>query len=305
MSVCIDLVMRFCFCFQVDIGIRAHRVAYHRPHHPSASNHLNLFFATFKGENAEFERQFLNGELEVELTPQVYTMKLEAGVYVEVVRPAVQQYRRTSLRGCQQLVRIIHRFLNHFLEQGTLAERIRSGGAGIPAFFTPTGFGTGMIVLFANYCPLYSIEGRQQYLDTLAPPVSCSFVHVHAISFLSILSILSILCILCILSIVIHLGGSPIKYKTKGVIEIASQAREARNFNGVDYIMEEAITGQYALIKVPIRGKKRMATKKNNYRAHVIVGVPLAADLVLYTLFALLILFLTSLVSCSRFVTHL
>ena len=48
--------------------------------------------SSYVGENKEFERQYLNGELEVELTPQ-----------------------------------------------GTLAERIRSGGAGIPAFFTPTG----------------------------------------------------------------------------------------------------------------------------------------------------------------------
>ena len=48
---------------------------------------------------------------------------------------------------------------------------------------------------------------------------------------------------------VIHTGGSPIKYKTKGVIEIPSQPREARTFNGVNYIMEEGITGDYALIK--------------------------------------------------------
>lgn len=51
--------------------------------------------ASYVGENAEFERQYLSGELELELTPQ-----------------------------------------------GTLAERIRAGGAGIPAFFTPTAFGT-------------------------------------------------------------------------------------------------------------------------------------------------------------------
>ena len=51
--------------------------------------------ASYVGENKEFERQFLNGELEVELTPQ-----------------------------------------------GTLAERLRAGGAGIPAFFTPAGVGT-------------------------------------------------------------------------------------------------------------------------------------------------------------------
>lgn len=51
--------------------------------------------SSYVGENKEFERQFLAGELEVELNPQ-----------------------------------------------GTLAERIRAGGAGIPAFFTPTGAGT-------------------------------------------------------------------------------------------------------------------------------------------------------------------
>ncbi len=51
--------------------------------------------SSYVGENAEFERQLLSGELEVELLPQ-----------------------------------------------GTLAERIRAGGAGIPAFFTPAGYGT-------------------------------------------------------------------------------------------------------------------------------------------------------------------
>ena len=51
--------------------------------------------SSYVGENAEFERQLLSGELEVDLIPQ-----------------------------------------------GTLAERIRAGGAGIPAFFTPAGFGT-------------------------------------------------------------------------------------------------------------------------------------------------------------------
>ena len=51
----------------------------------------------YVGENKEFERQYLSGELEVELTPQ-----------------------------------------------GTLAERLRAGGAGIPAFYTPTGAGTAV-----------------------------------------------------------------------------------------------------------------------------------------------------------------
>jgi len=51
--------------------------------------------STYVGENKTFERQFLEGDLEVELIPQ-----------------------------------------------GTFAEKIRAGGAGIPAFYTPTGFGT-------------------------------------------------------------------------------------------------------------------------------------------------------------------
>ncbi|HYO34425.1 MAG TPA: CoA transferase subunit A [Nocardioidaceae bacterium] len=56
---------------------------------------LRRMTASYVGENKEFERQYLHGELEVELTPQ-----------------------------------------------GTLAERLRAGGAGIPAFFTATGVGT-------------------------------------------------------------------------------------------------------------------------------------------------------------------
>ncbi len=56
---------------------------------------IKKMISSYVGENAEFERQLLAGELEVELIPQ-----------------------------------------------GTLAERIRAGGAGIPAFFTPAGYGT-------------------------------------------------------------------------------------------------------------------------------------------------------------------
>jgi len=56
---------------------------------------VRKMIASYVGENAEFERQLLSGELEVELIPQ-----------------------------------------------GTLAERCRAGGAGIPAFYTPAGFGT-------------------------------------------------------------------------------------------------------------------------------------------------------------------
>jgi 3-oxoacid CoA-transferase A subunit len=56
---------------------------------------VRKMISSYVGENEEFERQLLSGELEVELIPQ-----------------------------------------------GTLAERIRAGGAGIPAFFTPAGYGT-------------------------------------------------------------------------------------------------------------------------------------------------------------------
>ncbi|CAG5040280.1 unnamed protein product [Parnassius apollo] len=104
---------------------------------------IKRMIASYVGENAEFERQFLSGELEVELTPQ-----------------------------------------------GTLAERIRAGGAGIPAFFTPTGYGT-----------------------------------------------------------LIHEGGSPIKYTKDGKIDISSSPRLEQQFNGKDFIMEEAITGDFALVK--------------------------------------------------------
>ncbi|CBY13140.1 unnamed protein product [Oikopleura dioica] len=87
---------------------------------------VKRMIASYVGENKEFERQFLTGELEVELTPQ-----------------------------------------------GTLAEKIRAGGAGVPAFYTPTGVGT-----------------------------------------------------------LIHHG-----------------ARESKVFNGTEYIMEESITGDFALVK--------------------------------------------------------
>ena len=59
------------------------------------SRQVTKMIATYVGENKEFERQFLDGEIEVELVPQ-----------------------------------------------GTFAERLRAGGAGIGGFFTPTGYGT-------------------------------------------------------------------------------------------------------------------------------------------------------------------
>src|SRR6476620_6034917 len=60
-----------------------------------ATRQIRKMISSYVGENKEFERQFLSGELELEFNPQ-----------------------------------------------GTLAERLRAGGAGIPAFFTRTGYGT-------------------------------------------------------------------------------------------------------------------------------------------------------------------
>jgi 3-oxoacid CoA-transferase A subunit len=71
--------------------------------------------STYVGENATFERQFLSGELEVELVPQ-----------------------------------------------GTFAERIRAGGAGIPAFYTPTGVGT----VVAEGKEQRDFHGRTYVLET-------------------------------------------------------------------------------------------------------------------------------------------
>ncbi|KAJ2718815.1 Succinyl-CoA:3-ketoacid coenzyme A transferase 1, mitochondrial [Coemansia sp. Benny D115] len=99
--------------------------------------------SSYVGENKEFARQYLSGELELELVPQ-----------------------------------------------GTLAEKLRAGGAGIPAFFTATGFGTA-----------------------------------------------------------IQHGGTPIKYGKDGTAVIEAPPREVRQFGGRNYLMENSITGDFALIK--------------------------------------------------------
>ncbi|KAG8598994.1 hypothetical protein GDO81_002831 [Engystomops pustulosus] len=104
---------------------------------------IKRMVASYVGENAEFERQYLQGELEVELIPQ-----------------------------------------------GTLAEKVRAGGAGIPAFYTPTGYGT-----------------------------------------------------------LIQEGGAPIKYNKDGTIAIASKPKEVKEFNGRQFVMENSITGDFALVK--------------------------------------------------------
>lgn len=76
---------------------------------------VRKMISSYVGENAEFERQLLSGELEVDLVPQ-----------------------------------------------GTLAERIRAGGAGIPAFFTATGYGTEI----ANGKEAREIDGRWYILES-------------------------------------------------------------------------------------------------------------------------------------------
>lgn len=104
---------------------------------------IKRMVSSYVGENKEFERQYLSGELEVELTPQ-----------------------------------------------GTLAERIRAGGAGVAAFYTATGVGT----LFQQ-------------------------------------------------------GGLPVRFGENQVPELESDPKEVREFNGRQYVLEEAITGDVTLIK--------------------------------------------------------
>ena len=87
---------------------------------------VRKMIATYVGENKEFERQFLSGELAVDLVPQ-----------------------------------------------GTFAERIRAGGAGIGGFFTPTGYGT----LAAEGKETRIIDGRPYVLEA---PLSADFAFVKA-----------------------------------------------------------------------------------------------------------------------------
>lgn len=75
---------------------------------------IRKMISSYVGENATFERQYLNKELELEFAPQ-----------------------------------------------GTLAERLRAGGAGIPAFFTPTGVGT----IVAEGKEVRNIDGRDYVLE--------------------------------------------------------------------------------------------------------------------------------------------
>jgi 3-oxoacid CoA-transferase subunit A len=83
---------------------------------------IKKMISSYVGENKEFERQYLAGELELEFTPQ-----------------------------------------------GTLAEKLRAGGAGIPAFFTATGVGT----IVAEGKEVREFDGRKYVLErSLVPDVS-------------------------------------------------------------------------------------------------------------------------------------
>jgi 3-oxoacid CoA-transferase subunit A len=87
-----------------------------------ATRQIKKMIASYVGENKEFERQYLAGELELEFTPQ-----------------------------------------------GTLAEKLRAGGAGIPAFFTKTGVGT----IVANGKEIREFDGVNYVMErALVPDVS-------------------------------------------------------------------------------------------------------------------------------------
>ena len=111
-----------------------------------AEHRISRVIGSYVGENREFARQFLAGEIQLELTPQ-----------------------------------------------GTLAERLRAGGAGIPAFYTATGVGT-------------------QVAD----------------------------------------GGLPWRYHADGTVAVASEPKEVGVFGGREYILEESITTDFALVRASV-----------------------------------------------------
>ncbi|MFV2118811.1 CoA transferase subunit A [Streptomyces sp. Act-28] len=108
-----------------------------------AAGRIARVTGSYIGANKEFARQYLAGELEVELIPQ-----------------------------------------------GTLAERLRAGGAGIPAFYTPAGVGTQVAE-----------------------------------------------------------GGLPWRYDGSGGVALASPAKEVREFDGAEYVLERGIRTDFALVR--------------------------------------------------------
>ncbi|MBL1290596.1 CoA transferase subunit A [Streptomyces sp. NE06-03E] len=108
-----------------------------------SAGRISRVTGSYIGANKEFARQYLGGELELELIPQ-----------------------------------------------GTLAERLRAGGSGIPAFYTPAGVGT-------------------QVAD----------------------------------------GGLPWRYDGEGGVSLASPAKEVRDFDGTEYVLEHGIRTDFALVR--------------------------------------------------------
>jgi 3-oxoacid CoA-transferase subunit A len=102
--------------------------------------------SSYVGENREFARQYLSGELEVELCPQ-----------------------------------------------GTLAERLRAGGSGVPAFYTAAGVGTWVAE-----------------------------------------------------------GGLPWRYAGDGTVALASPAKEVREFDGAEYVLEHGIVCDFGLVRAAV-----------------------------------------------------
>lgn len=93
-----------------------------------ATRQIKKMISSYVGENKEFERQYLSGELELEFTPQ-----------------------------------------------GTLAEKLRAGGAGIPAFFTRTGVGT----IVAEGKEIREFDGDKYVMErSLVPEVSLVKAHI-------------------------------------------------------------------------------------------------------------------------------
>ncbi|MCM5678410.1 CoA transferase subunit A [Schlegelella sp. S2-27] len=93
-----------------------------------ATRQIKKMISSYVGENKEFERQYLSGELELEFTPQ-----------------------------------------------GTLAEKLRAGGAGIPAFFTRTGVGT----IVAEGKEVRQFDGVPYVMErSLVPDISLVKAHI-------------------------------------------------------------------------------------------------------------------------------
>lgn len=145
---------------------------------------------SYVGANRVIEKEFLDGNIELELTPQ--------GTLAGFMTQAVSD-----------LILLIQLYVG--------AERIRAGGAGIPAFYTPAGFGT--------------------WHHTGGIPIKIQKPRCGSKLFFYILRFFLRLLLV---------GDE------NSDVGIVSQPKEARQFAGKGYVLEEAITGDFALIKVTI-----------------------------------------------------